>query len=113
MRPMDELLKVDVQSQPGMAIATIEGEARLLVKSLETACLKLAAGHPKVVVLDMTNLTIISSLGMGLIVSLRNTLKRHGVRLFAVGVRPPVLDSFRRAKLEGVFEVAESIEAAV
>jgi anti-anti-sigma factor len=110
---MDTRLRIQVRHEEGMSIATIGGEARFEIEALEIELGRLAELHPAVVILDMTDLVVLSSLGMGLIVSLRNALKNHGGRLLACGVRPGVMDAFQRARLEKIFEVYETLEEAM
>jgi anti-sigma B factor antagonist/serine/threonine-protein kinase RsbW len=109
---MDRLLKVEVIHEPGLAIVKLDGEARLDVSPLEIQLNRLAAAHPRAVILDMSGLSMISSLGMGLIVSLRNTLKRRNGRLLACAFQPLALESFQRAGLEGIFERFDTLPAA-
>ena len=110
---MDTRLKIQVRHEEGVSIATIAGEARFEIELLEIELGRLAEAHPAVVILDMTELVVLSSLGMGLIVSLRNALKNHGGRLLACGVRREVLDAFKRARLEKIFEVYGTVEEAI
>lgn len=109
---MDSTLKVQVAHETGVAIVKIEGEARLQLRDLQVELDRLSAEHPPAVILDLAGLTMMSSLGMGLFVSLRNSLKRRGGRLLAAAMQPMVLDSFKRARLDGIFELFETLEAA-
>lgn len=110
---MESTLKVRVTHQPGIAVVKLEGEARLQLKELEIELARVSAEHPAVVILEMSGLQMMSSLGMGLLVSVRAGLKRRGGRLLAAGTQPIVLDSFKRARLESIFEVYETLEAAL
>ena len=110
---MESNLKVTITHQPGIAIVTLEGEARLQLKELEMQMARVSAEHPAIVILEMSGLSMMSSLGMGLLVSVRAGLKRRGGRLLAAGTQPIVLDSFKRARLESIFEVFETFEAAL
>ncbi len=109
---MENTLKVEVTHRPGIAIVKLSGEARLQMRPLEIEFTRLSAEHLSAVILDMADLSLVSSLGMGLMVSLRNSLKHRGGRLLAAAVQPLVLDSFVRARLETIFEVFDSVDAA-
>src|SRR5207302_1874342 len=106
-------LTVQVTHQPGLAIAKIDGEARFELEPLEIELEKLSAKHPPLVILDLSDLTVISSLGIGIVVSLRNALREHGGRLLVCGVKPQVLDAFKGAKLASIFEIHDTLESAL
>lgn len=110
---MDSTLKVEVTHLPGIAIVTLAGEARLQLRSLEVEITRLSAERVGAVILDMAGISLVSSLGMGLLVSLRNGLKRREGRLLAVGIQPLVLESFQRSHLDNIFELFDTLDAAV
>ena len=75
--------------------------------------MRASAAHPNVAILDLAGLTFVSSLAMGSIVSFRKGLIRRGGRLLACNVQPLVLDCIKRARLNELFEVFDSLEAAL
>ena len=110
---MESVLNIEVTHQPRVAIVKLAGEARLQLKELEIELAKVSAEHPAAVILELSELSMMSSLGMGLFVSTRNGLRRRGCRLLAVGIQPMVLDSFQRARLDGIFETFDTMDAAL
>ena len=105
--------EIAVIQEPDLAIVKISGEMSLKVATVDHEFTRLQATRPKAVILDLSGLTFCSSLGMGLFVHLHNTLKRFNGRLFAFGIPPRVLDSFRRSRLDSLFEIRDSLEAAL
>jgi anti-anti-sigma factor len=111
-----EPLVVDIEehAQVQVIVFKIRGEVRLNAKPLEAAFMRAMAARVKAIVLDMTGLTFISSLGMGSIVQLRNGLKLHGVKLLACGARPEIWNILKRAKLDELFVgVCGTVEEAL
>ena len=102
LRGMEPLV-VDVEEQPQGMVLRVRGEVRLDAKPLEAASMRATASRAKVVVLDMTQLTFISSLGMGTIVRLRNALRLHGGKLIACGTRPEIWEAFKRMRMDELF----------
>lgn len=113
---MSESMKVDVIEENGLAVVRLAGAVGLAVASLDHEFIKITVGRPQVVIVDMTDVTFVSSLGMSLFVNLRNTINRLDGRLFVFGARPAILDAFHRARLDSLFEVratlADALESA-
>lgn len=110
---MDRPVQITATHEPDLSIIRITGELLLDTGNLDFEFTKLNASRPKVIILDLTGLKYCSSLGMGLFVHLRNTLRDRGGRLFMFGAPPALLDSFHRAKLDGLFEIRDSLEGAL
>jgi anti-anti-sigma factor len=110
-----EQLVVEVDGQAaGAPVVAVRGEVRLDAKALEAAFMRVIAGHPKSIILDLSGLSFLSSLGMGSFVSLRNALKRTGGQLIVCGTRPIVMDALKRARLENLFAaVCDTVDAGV
>jgi anti-anti-sigma factor len=100
-----ETLLVDIEEhgQGQSIVLRVRGEVRLDSRPLESAFMRATASRAKVVVLDMSAMTFISSLGMGTIVRLRNGLKLHGGKLIASGARPEIWDAFKRMRMDELF----------
>ena len=65
---------------------------------------------PKLVVLDLAKLNFISSVGMGLLVRIQNQLKESGGRLVLAAPRPLIREALRRAALQRIFEIRDSVD---
>lgn len=109
MKPFD----VSVVAENGLAVVTLSGEVGLAVADLQHEFNKIIASRPTVIIFDMTKVTMISSLGLSLFVSLSQQVRRRDGRIFEFGASRLVLDSFHRAHLDGLFEVRQSLDDAL
>ncbi|QOV88584.1 STAS domain-containing protein [Humisphaera borealis] len=113
---MNTPLKIEVVEDNGLVVVKLGGEVGLAVSNLDYEFTKITVTRPSVIILDMREVTFVSSLGMALFVNLRNTIRRRDGRMFEFGAPAKVMDAFHRAKLDGLFEVrgslAEALESA-
>ena len=73
-----------------------------------------AAQQPKLpVVVDLSEVAFIPSMGLGTLVMLMRNLKKNGQRLLLVGVQPEVRTVFAITRLDKLFEMHASLEAAL
>ena len=70
------------------------------------------AGGPKAVVLDMSRVQIIPSIGLGALVQLHNECKARQQKLKLAAVLPQVRQILGLTRLDRVFELSDSVEAA-
>lgn len=109
-----ERLIVDVEEHPQVIVIKVRGEIRLDTKPIDAAFLRAVADGSRAVVLELSGLTFISSLGIGSIVSLRNGLKRSSRKLILCGTRTPVMDAFKRVRITELFHAAcDDLPAAI
>ncbi len=105
---MDEL-KVTTEDKDGTTVIRISGEADMLsTDHLERTLDQVIVRRPALVLIDLTGLAFITSLGMGALARFSQAIKRHGrVQLFA----PPghVRDVLFRSR---VIELFEEVNAA-
>ncbi len=73
-----------------------------------------AAQQPKLpVLLDLSQVRFIPSLGLGTLVMLMRNLKKNNQRLLLVGVQSDVRTVFAITRLDKLFEMHASVEAAL
>jgi anti-sigma B factor antagonist len=65
------------------------------------------------VVLDLSRVTILPSLALGLLVHVSNTCKDRQQALRLTGIQPQIRQVFAITRLDQVFQFADSVEAAV
>lgn len=92
----DGTVQVNLRGDAGMAQAD----------DLSRGLLPVVASKPSHVVLDLSELTFISSLAIGQLVILRRGLASHGGRVTIAGANERVLKALRHARLESLFEFA-------
>jgi anti-anti-sigma factor len=107
-----ETLEIDVTNHGGAVVVCLRGEMALKVEPTEIAFNRVAAQKPPLVVVDLSGLSFISSLGMGLLVALRGGMRHHSVVRLACA-KGIVLDALRRAKLTDLFEIYDTVEEAL
>ncbi|MBX7058277.1 MAG: STAS domain-containing protein [Leptospirales bacterium] len=66
---------------------------------------QLAAGKPKRVCLDMTDVNFIDSSGIGAMIKALNLVKSGGGEMILFGLKPMILSVFKLAKLDNFFKV--------
>ena len=105
--------EIEVLDLPAGKVARIRGEMRLRLEPIERQLNRLAAGRPSLVVLDLSGVTLMSSLAMGLLVAFRRGVVGHGGRVRIAGATPLVHDSLNRVRLGELFEFFPSVDAAM
>jgi len=110
---MSSLVQVELTHIQGVPVLRFRGELRLEVAEPERELNRLAAGRPPVVVLDFSGLTIISSLGMGLINAFRRGLHAYGGVTRIAAAQRDVLQALTLCGLDRLFQMYDTVEAAV
>lgn len=95
-------------------VVRLVGEAdHAAVADLEGCVALLLARRAGRVVLDLSRLTFISSLSLGLLVSLRTASRRWGGTVVMAGARGDVSMLLERCRLYGIMPVYEELEEAL
>jgi anti-anti-sigma factor len=95
-------------------IVRVEGEAGVVgIEQLGRACARVTARRASLAVLDLAELTFLSSLGMGQLVRLSRDMSRWGGRVTLAGCRPVIREALETARLGGFFECTASVEEAI
>lgn len=88
---------------------------RIDVKGLHEVDVKFhaaTAGRGKPAIVDLSGVEFIASLGMGMLISCAQSLKRKGAALVLLAPRPVVAETLRAAGVDVVVPIAEDLEAA-
>lgn len=116
MAPLEVTVK-DVPASSTVPAATtvvaVRGEAVVDLEPLVSTLQSVSAKRPASVVLDLKELSFISSLAMGVMLAFRRGVLANGGKLKVAGMQKLVLDAFKRARLDKVFDIAETVEAAL
>jgi anti-sigma B factor antagonist len=110
---MQSALEVELSHVRGVPVLNIRGEMRLDLAVLERELNRLAAGRPPVVVLDLSGVVLISSLGMGLLNSFRRGLHSHGGVTRIAAAQPDIAKALRLCSLDKLFEMHDSLDTAL
>ncbi len=99
---------------PDALLVKLQGEAGLAqLDDLSHHMMTVTARRPSRVVIDMSELAFIASAGMGALVSLERGLARRGGQVFLAAPQPAVREAFERARLQDIFRITETVEAAM
>ncbi len=82
-------------------------------KDLSDAVLPLAAQRRQPVVLDLSQVQYLPSIAIGALATILRELKRLDQRLVLIHVQPTVRQVFAITKMDRMFELAETLEAAL
>jgi anti-anti-sigma factor len=101
-------MAVEVVETPEGLVVRLSGEAGIPeAGALEAAVSRLVARRPACVTFDLSELRLISSLAMGVLVAFRRAATRAGARVCLVpDLRPAVREALERAELLSLFETA-------
>jgi anti-anti-sigma factor len=91
----------------------VKGEAVVELEPLVTTLQNIGAKRPPLVVLHLKDLSFISSLAMGVMLAFRRSVLAGGGKVKVAAMQPLVLDSFKRARLDKVFEIHETLDGAM
>jgi stage II sporulation protein AA (anti-sigma F factor antagonist) len=98
-KPTEPLL-VDCVQEKGALVVTPHGDGGYRQAELLGAALsKIAAGRPAKVTLNLSRLTFIDSVGMGVLISFKHALAREGGRLALADVPPHIAEVLRVSRL--------------
>src|SRR5262249_28120870 len=75
--------------------------------------MRLVARRVPLVVVDLSGLTVLSSLAMGALVGFRRDLGRWGGRVKLAAIPPAIYESLEAARLHMLFEVCATVEEAL
>jgi len=72
----------------------------------------LNSGESKVIV-DLSNVHVMNSTGLGVLIAMQSRLESTKGKLFLVGLQPLMQEIFSRMKLEMLFKTESSVEQAL
>ena len=107
-------LQVELVETPQAVVARLIGEGGVMAAdALQFSLLGLSAKRPALVVFDLAQLVFVASLVMGALVTFRRGVVRNGGKVKLAGLKPDVLEAFRTARLDELFEISESVDDAL
>jgi anti-anti-sigma factor len=99
-------IQVFADETPAELVVRVTGEASFrLADDLAIALLRLSARRPQRIALDLSGLSFVSSLAMGVLVTFRRAVVRAGRRVRLAGsLQEPVREALARAELLPLFD---------
>lgn len=96
--------------RPAGAVLALSGEAGIAAAGeLERQATALMARKPAFLVVDLSALTFLASLDIGILVSLARTVRGAGGEACIVGASGDVLEALRRTRVENLLPLFESL----
>lgn len=65
------------------------------------------------VIVDLSQVSVMNSVGLGVLIALQNELDKRSGQLCLVGLQPLMEEIFTRMRLEYLFKIAPTVEAAL
>lgn len=113
-QPSAPSLVVTTEAMPAAYVVRLQGDGdHLAATDLERRLTPLMAARPACVVLDLAGVGLVSSLVLGVLVSFRRGVARHGGRVFLVAVPAHVRETLEVTRLTELFEMAGCVEEAI
>lgn len=105
-------LTVEHSDQPWGVLLTVRGNAGVAnIAALDRHVLPIVASRPALVVVDMSAMDFISSLGIGSIMSVQQGLRPKG-RVRLAGPNAEVRRMLERSRVDSLLEVFDTVEEA-
>ena len=103
-----------IEERENAVIISLQGAANVGQTAVLDQCTMRAQAYRKpLFVLDLTNLTFISSIGIGSLLTMKRSAERHGAKFRVAGVQGHLADLFDTSGLMAVFAGPKTVEAAL
>jgi anti-sigma B factor antagonist len=107
-------LSIEVEQRAEGLIVRLVGDAGLKgIQILERAAVPLSARRPALLVLDLSRLTFIGSLGIGILVALAHGVKMHGGITRIAVPEGSVSEALFRCGLDRVISIVPTLDGAL
>jgi anti-anti-sigma factor len=104
-----------IEERPEALVVHIEGELGLppTTDIFQKEFIGVLARRPSLVILDLSKLLFLSSLGIGILLDAQHNVVRHGGKARVSGAPPAIKDVFERTRLVKAFTFFETIDEAL
>ncbi|MCL6510222.1 MAG: STAS domain-containing protein [Anaerolineae bacterium] len=109
-------LNVTSQRVEGQSTAVLKLAGRLdatTVGQLERALTDAQLSGNRVIVIDLSDLTYVSSSGLRVLLTGRSNTRKRGGEVFLCSLRPPVREVFEMVGFTAVFTIFDTLEQAM
>ena len=113
MAKSDTSLKLDIRQDGPVAVVHLAGSAGMNeAESMRIELEELASGKVPVIILDLSNLSFICSLGLGAIISGHLRCRHHKGQIRLVNPQPAVQKLLETTRLTKLFPIYATVEQA-
>ena len=109
---MDDRLTIDTQTDAPRGLCTIKLTGPLLVSNIQNFKNQLRDLETRGLVIDMTGVPHVDSVGIGVLVNALMTRKKHGGSLVLTGVSERVMTVLKGTQVDQLFRFAASASEA-
>ena len=103
-----------MHDQGDAVVVEIGGELDMAAaESMQMALTRVVVRRPKLTVIDLSAATLIASVSMGAIIAFHGGVKLHGGKSRLVVPPGNVRESLRRARIDQVIDMFETVDAAL
>lgn len=107
-------LRIEIERRGDVAVVTLAGSAHMTVSTdLRDQLVELADETTRQLVIDLSDLEFISSLGLGGIVAAHLRSRKNNGSVELVNPRPQIRDLLSVTQLTRLFPIHESVDAAL
>jgi len=108
------VLKIEVERRGSATIARLIGSANMVsANHLQDQLLALVEGRPQRLVLDLSGLDFISSVGLGGIIAAHLRCRYHSGSIVLAAPTPEILELLKVTNLTRLFPIHDSVDAAL
>ena len=109
---MDDRLTIDTQTDASRHLCTIKLTGPLLVSNIQTFKHQLRDLETPSLIVDMTDVSHVDSVGIGVLVNALMSRKKHGGSLVLAGVSERVMTVLKGTQVDQLFRFAASTSDA-
>ena len=106
-------LLVQITHTQGVVLIKLIGEARLDLEDAAFQLNRVVALHPHSIVVDLAELSFLSSIGMSLLVNLRRTALKSNGTIKLAAIQPRIAQAMGHARLLELFEIHPDLPSAL
>jgi anti-sigma B factor antagonist len=107
-------MTIDISERGPALVVSLSGTVGMVeLEHVDGELARLADRKPKLVVLELSRVSVMGSCVMGSLVGFRRDVASGGGVVNLAAVPPAVRESFRRAMLDRLFKIYDSVQAAI
>ena len=108
------LLTLDIQTSPAATIVRVRGSAGMReAEQMRTVLEQVASTQPAVIVLDLSEMDFICSMGLGAIIQSHLRSRHHAGQVRLANPQPAVQELLETTRLTKLFQIFPTVEQAV
>ncbi|UCD27455.1 MAG: STAS domain-containing protein [Planctomycetota bacterium] len=112
--PFKDALRYDVDRRDNVIVVKLAGSAHMEnLTDLQDKLLKLVNDRPEQLIIDLSDLNFISSMGLGGIIAAHLKCRHHNGVVKLVAPQPAIMDLLEVTRLTKLFPIYDTVENAI